>query len=209
MKKIKIYSNILRTVAVFTTANQRVILFFVCLSLVSFLSSCEQDALPKPYGDVRLQYPEAEYQEFVSQCPYTFQYSTLAFKKPKDLLCAYDLYYSKLKATIYLTYEEIPKEGIVGLIKDAEKAVYEPHTKRAEYIDPKLIVRDKDKVYGTLYELGGESAMNFQFHVTDSTQHFLRGSVYFRSHPKPDSLAPAVDYIRKDVEKLMETVRWK
>lgn len=185
------------------------ILFFACLSLVVFLSSCKQETYPKPYGEVRLQYPEAEYQKFISNCPYTFEYSKYAFKKPQDSLCAYDLYYPNMKATIYLSYEDIPKDGIVALVKDAEKAVYEPHTTRAEYIDQKLIVHDEDKVYGTLYELGGESAMNFQFHVTDSTQHFLRGSVYFKTHPKPDSLAPAVDYIRKDVERLMETVEWK
>lgn len=184
-------------------------IFFIWFSLVSFLTSCKQETLPKPYGEVRLQYPEAEYQKFISTCPYSFQYSTLALKKPKDSLCAYNLYYPKLKATIYLSYEDVPKDGITSLIRDAEKAVYEPHTKRAEYIEPKLIVRDNDKVYGTLYELGGESAMNFQFHVTDSTKHFLRGSVYFKSHPKPDSLTPAVDYIRKDVEKLMETVQWE
>lgn len=170
---------------------------------------CKEDALPKPYGELRLEYPQAEYQSFKTDCPYTFNYSTLATKKPKDSVCAYNLYYPNLKATIYLTYEGIPKNGINYLIRDAEKAVYEPHTKRAEYIDPKLIVRPEANVYGTLYELGGESAMNFQFHVTDSVKHFLRGAVYFRTHPAPDSLAPAVDYIRKDVQELMETVTWK
>lgn len=179
------------------------------LLLILTITSCQNDYMPKPYGEVRLAYPEADYHSFKTDCPFTFQYSNLAEKKPKDSLCAYDLYYPKLKATIYLTYENIDKNGLVNLIRDAEKAVYEPHTTKAEYIEPKLIVRSQQKVFGTLYELGGESAMNFQFHVTDSVKHFLRGSVYFRSHPKPDSLAPAVEYVRKDVEKLMETVRWK
>ena len=180
---------------------------FGFLFLLGF-TSCEEDTFPKPYGEVRLSYPEPEYHKFNTECPYTFQYSTLAEKKPKDSLCAYNLYYPRMKATIYLTYESMEEESLIALVRDAEKAVYEPHTSRAEYIEPMLIVRDNDRVYGTLYELGGESAMNFQFHVTDSVQHFLRGSVYFRSHPKPDSLAPAVQYIRRDVEKLMETVRW-
>lgn len=171
--------------------------------------SCEEETTPKPYGNVRLSYPEANYIDFKTDCPYTFEYSDLAYKKPKDSLCAYNLYYPDMKATIYLTYEKINGDNINGLIRDAEKAVYEPHTTKAEYIEPKLIVRPDQHVYGTLYALGGESAMNYQFHVTDSTQNFLRGSVYFRSHPKPDSLAPALDYIQKDVEHLMETVRWK
>lgn len=180
--------------------------------LFSFLFlfvACKDESIPKPYGNVRLEYAEANYIDFKTECPYIFEYSDRAQKKPKDSLCAYDLYYPKLKATIYLTYEEIGEEGIVSLIRDAEKAVYEPHTTKAEYIEPKLIVRPNEKVYGTLYALGGESAMNYQFHVTDSTKNFLRGAVYFRSHPKPDSLSPALDYIRKDVEHLMETIRWK
>ena len=173
------------------------------------LAACKDDTIPKPYGNVRLQFPDAEYQDFNTECPFTFEYSTHAIKKTKDSLCAYDIYYPNLKATIYLTFEKIEKDEIRNLIVDAEKAVYEPHTSKAEYIEPKLIVRPKDRVYGTLYELGGESAMNYQFHVTDSVQNFLRGAVYFRSHPKPDSLAPAVDYIRKDVEHLMETLVWR
>ena len=177
--------------------------------LFSALVSCKEDVQPKPYGDVRLEYAEAEYQKFNTDCPFTFQYSVNAEKKPKDSLCAYNIYYPGMKATIYLSYQSLDRAGLIPLIKDAEKAVYERHTSKAEYIEPQLIVRPRDRVFGTLYELGGESAMNYQFHVTDSTKHFLRGSVYFRSHPKPDSLAPAVAYIRKDVEKLMETVRWK
>ncbi|MDO5656221.1 MAG: gliding motility lipoprotein GldD [Flavobacteriaceae bacterium] len=171
--------------------------------------SCSEDAVPKPYGDVRLEYPAAEYAKFNTDCPFSFQYSSLAEKRPKDSICAYNLYYPNLKATIYLTYDNVEKKGLVNLIRDAEKAVYEMHTTKAEYIEPKLIIRSKERVFGTLYELSGESAMNFQFHITDSVQHFLRGSVYFRSHPKPDSLAPAIEYMRLDIEKLMESARWK
>ena len=181
-----------------------ILILFATFTLVA----CEDDVMPKPYGDVRLDYPEAEYQTFKTDCPFTFQYSTLAEKKPEDSLCAYNLYYPKMKATIYLSYQKIEKDGLINLIRDAEKAVYEPHTSKAEYIEPKLIVRPEARVFGTLYELSGQSAMNYQFHVTDSIKNFLRGSVYFRAHPKPDSLAPALEYIRKDVEKLMETVRW-
>lgn len=181
--------------------------FMWVLALLS-LWGCKEETQPKPYGQVRLEYPEAQYREFKSTCPYTFEYSTLAKKIPEDRNCSYNIYYPLLKATIYLSYDEVDK-NLKKLIIDSEKSVYEPHTTQAEYIDPKIIVREKSRVFGTLYELTGQSALNFQFHLTDSTQHFLRGAVYFDAHPRPDSLAPALDYIRKDVERLMETAMWK
>ena len=49
---------------------------------------------------------------------------------------------------------------------------------------------------------------NFSF-LTDSTKHFLVGSLYFYSRPNYDSLLPALDYIEKDVVHLMETLSWK
>lgn len=185
-------------------------LFFIPFSIFVFiLIGCSDDAIPKPYGNLRLEYPEPNYIEFLTDCPYTFEFSDLIHKKPKDSLCAYDLYYPDIKATIYLSYQKVDSGNLIALIRDAEKSVYEPHTTKAEYIEPRLIVRPNDNVFGTLYALGGESAMNYQFHVTDSTKNFLRGSVYFRSHPKPDSLSPALDYLLKDVEHLMESIVWK
>jgi hypothetical protein len=49
-----------------------------------------------------------------------------------------------------------------------------------------------------MYELKGESASNIQIFITDSTRHFVTANLYFNTRPKPDSLAPAVDYIKKD-----------
>ncbi len=50
-----------------------------------------------------------------------------------------------------------------------------------------------------VYELKGESASNIQIFITDSTRHFVTANLYFNTRPKPDSLAPAVDYIKKDL----------
>ncbi|NOZ45910.1 MAG: gliding motility lipoprotein GldD, partial [Chlorobi bacterium] len=66
-----------------------------------------------------------------------------------------------------------------------------------------------DNVYGILYDIKGNAASSINFFVTDSTQHFLRGALYFNSKPNKDSLAPVVDFIRKDIVHLMETFKWK
>jgi gliding motility-associated lipoprotein GldD len=64
-------------------------------------------------------------------------------------------------------------------------------------------------IYGILYELKGNVASPMQFFVTDSTHHFLRGSLYFRTEPNKDSLAPVINFAQKDIRHIIETLNWK
>ncbi|MCR5455573.1 MAG: hypothetical protein K6F33_11355, partial [Bacteroidales bacterium] len=64
-------------------------------------------------------------------------------------------------------------------------------------------------VYGLLYGIKGNVASPLQFYITDSTRHFLRGSLYFNCSPNKDSLAPSVEFVRQDIERLFETLIWK
>jgi gliding motility-associated lipoprotein GldD len=66
-----------------------------------------------------------------------------------------------------------------------------------------------NRVYGTLYDLKGNTATAVQFFVTDSTKHFLRGSLYFAAEPDADSLEPVIEFFRGDIEHLIETLQWK
>ncbi|MDR2937387.1 MAG: gliding motility lipoprotein GldD, partial [Prevotellaceae bacterium] len=63
--------------------------------------------------------------------------------------------------------------------------------------------------HGYIYEIGGNAASNAQFYVTDSTRHFLRGSLYFNTHPNVDSLQPVIEYITEDIYHLIETTKWQ
>ena len=45
--------------------------------------------------------------------------------------------------------------------------------------------------------------------ATDSANHFLRGSLYFLHVPNPDSIAPALEHVTKDVVHLIETLKWE
>jgi gliding motility-associated lipoprotein GldD len=58
-------------------------------------------------------------------------------------------------------------------------------------------------------ELDGEVPSQFQFTTTDSTQNFLRGALYFNVPVQNDSLQPAIEYMKKDVMHLINTLRWK
>ena len=59
------------------------------------------------------------------------------------------------------------------------------------------------------YEVLGDAASQAQFYVTDSTQHFVTGSLYFRAKPNYDSIYPAAIYLQKDIRKIMESLRWR
>ena len=72
-----------------------------------------------------------------------------------------------------------------------------------------IILRPDAKVYGTVIELGGNAASLLQFYMTDSTKNFLRGSLYFYAAPNKDSLQPVVDYIKKDIFHIVQTLQWK
>jgi gliding motility-associated lipoprotein GldD len=181
----------------------------LCSSAIFFVSCNKNDEIAKPIGQVRLEYPKQTYLQLNENVPYTFQYSSFAKpivgKKPYS----FNIVYPRMKATIYLTYFPVNSQNdLITQIKESERFVQD-QTVKASFISPQEFSFPKNRVFGTLYELGGESAINIQFHSTDSTKNFLSGSVYFKTQPKPDSLAPAINYIKEDVKKLLETLEWK
>lgn len=181
--------------------------FYWLIVMLIVLVSCNVAPVPKPEGYVRLEYPVPSYSVFISKsCHFEFEYSDQSFIE-RDSNCWYTIVYPKLKGKLYLTYYSTNAQQLPNLIKQSEKLVYE-HTIKASGIKPKLYINKDKNVYGTFYELMGESATNFQFYVTDSAQNYLQGSFYFRAQPKPDSLQPAVDYVKKDLFHLMDTLNW-
>lgn len=181
-------------------------LIFIFLSTI--LLSCGQDTVPKPAGELRLEYPAPNYVQFDGPCPFTFEYSdfsviTDAEKKP----CWYYINYPEMKGKVFFTYYPVNND-FKEHVKESEKMVYE-HTIRASSIDTKFFEYPERRVYGNFYELKGQSAANLQFFITDSTRHFVTGYLYFNSRPKPDSLGPAVDYVKKDLMHLIDTFEWR
>ncbi len=195
--------NVLRNTMNFKT------IIALCSSAIFFVSCNKNDEVAKPLGQVRLEYPKQTYVQFNENVPYTFQYSSFAKPVVGKKLNSFNIVYPKMKATIYLTYFPVNSENdLITQIKESERFVQD-QTVKASFISPQEFSFPTKHVFGTLYELGGESAINIQFHSTDSTRNFLSGSVYFKTQPKPDSLAPAVNYIKADVKKLLETLEWK
>ena len=156
--------------------------------ILTFLVSCSSDVQPKPKGELRLEYPEAKYVPFSSECSFSFEHSDFAKIHQAKQACWYNVVYPTMRANIFVTYFPIKNDFNLH-IKEVEKMVYE-HTIRASAIDTK-------------------SSSNIQIYITDSTRHFVTANLYFKSRPRPDSLQPAVEYIKKDLMHMIESFEWK
>ena len=78
----------------------------------------------------------------------------------------------------------------------------------ADVIEEFVYENPERRVYGMFYDVGGNAASQSQFYVTDSINHFITGSLYFYAKPNYDSILPAVEYIKKDMIQMMETLEW-
>lgn len=168
--------------------------------------SCKEDVLPKPSGYLRLDYQQADYKDLEIDTPFSFQYSEksqVVLKKNNWL----DIVYPNLKATLVLTYSPV-KNNLKQLFQDAEKLTFK-HMIKADDIQSMPYENKGKKVYGRMFEVYGDAATQIQFHATDSTRNFITGALYFYAKPNYDSLLPAVNYLRKDVVKIMESLEWK
>lgn len=179
-------------------------LFFTLLSIA--LLSCGDEKMPKPKGQLSLEYPPAKYQKFSNSCGFEFEKNELTTVKATSN-CGLEIHYPKMKATVYLTYKPV-QNNLEKLLVDAQKLTYE-HVIKANDIAEQPYINANDKVYGMFYQVGGNAATNAQFYVTDSTRNFVTASMYFYSKPNFDSILPAADYIKNDMKKMIETIRWK
>lgn len=173
---------------------------------------------PKPRTYPRINFPAKGQRPFTEHyCAFSFQYPAYAEVKQDTLFfdekplhpCWFDLTMPTLGARLYCTYYPINKsKKMEDLVGDAFDLVSK-HNVRADYIEEFPFSNPEKKVYGFVFDFKGASATPFQFYVTDSTQHFLRGSLYFNTQIRPDSLAPVIDFVKKDVMEMLNTFEWK
>ncbi|SEL42490.1 gliding motility lipoprotein GldD [Parapedobacter koreensis] len=172
-----------------------------------------EDYSPKPRGYFRITFPEKTYQRFSGDCPYTFDFPAYAAIEPDQTAdaqpCWVDVWFPQFNARIHLSYMPVHNREIFNeLVEDARTFAFN-HTVKATAIDQHRIDRPDDGVYGLKYDIKGNTASSVQFFVTDSTRHYLRGALYFNEKPRLDSIQPVLDFIRADIDTLIQSLRWK
>lgn len=180
------------------------------LGVLLILVGCEETLVPKPKGYPRIDLPQKSYTSYSSVCPIDTEipvYAKVELFPESETNCRFNLSYPRQKARIHFTYFQLDND-LHHYVDDAHKFVFK-HELKANAINKTPVVIDSTKVSGLIYDLKGQVASQLQFYLTDSTDHFLRGALYFRARPNPDSLAPVLDFIRKDVLHMINHTRWR
>ena len=189
-------------------------LFFLPLILPLFMIACQNNEYsPKPKGYFRIIYPEKKYQQFDGSAPFSFEYPVYAKMEAdqgrnvkKDW---FNMHFTQFNAYLHLTYYDVTNQAAYDeMVEDARKLAFK-HTIKASAIDQKLINYPDRKIYGIYYAIEGNTASSVQFFLTDSAKHYFRGALYFNERPQYDSIEPVVKFIKKDIDKMISTFKWK
>jgi gliding motility-associated lipoprotein GldD len=188
----------------------------LCVALLA--TACDEEvAIPKPRAYPRVIYPVKKYVPFANTgCPFTFEKPDYAVierdtsffggKPVND--CWFNLSVPGLNAKIYCSYYAIANRVAFDTLLQDAFAMTQKHNVKANYIEETPIHRITDRVHGMVFDVEGPAASSCQFYLTDSTHHFFRGALYFNTQARPDSLAPVIDFMKKDVQRLIGTLKW-
>jgi len=187
--------------------------FIAIVTIALVTTACQHHYSPKPIGYNRLELPDTIYRPLPDTLPYTFEYSTSAHLL--DDTSAFnerywiEIYYPTLKANVHLTYKDLHKND--KLFKELMNDAYTltaKHQIKAHAID-EVIVKTPSGKTAVIAELEGEVPSQFQFTVTDSSVNFMRGALYFNTQVQNDSLAPAIEFMKKEILHMINTLEWK
>jgi gliding motility-associated lipoprotein GldD len=188
------------------------ILFIFLIS--TFFYACENDQpIPKPPTYLRTELPDHTYRIVSNDCPYELKLADVYNYKPcvfeKSNFCMQQIDLGPLNGSLFLYYLNFPsKDSLPSIINYANDKVDE-HKIKADKIDFKQFINKEKRVFGTFFELKGNVATNFQFYLTDSTNHFVRGEVLLNCRPNYDSLRPSLEYLKLDLLELLNNFKWK
>ena len=184
---------------------------FICL--LGFSACNNNSYTPKPRGYFKIDFPKKSYQVYNNECPFSFEYPTyanMAADRSKGAEpCWSNLIFPQFNGRLHLTYYDITsKKEYENLVEDARTFAFK-HTVKANAIDQRIINYPGKKVYGIYYAIEGNTASSVQFFLTDSLKHYFRAALYFNERPRYDSIQPVVNFIKKDLDRMISTFKWK
>ena len=194
--------------------KNNIISLIVSIICAICLASCNDESayMPKPRGYFRIDLPEKSYstvdtiERYRFECP-TYAYTTHDRYSPDEKNWV-NIEMDEFNSSIHITHK--PVEDNLGEYLEDVHTMLTKHLQKANGIRDSLIVNEEHHVYGMLIEMDGKAvATPLQFYLTDSTNNFVRGALYFNFKPDNDSLQPVIDFIREDIDHMINTFEWK
>jgi gliding motility-associated lipoprotein GldD len=185
------------------------------LLALALLAGCSSapEFTPKPKGYNRIDLPQHAYQLLPSGHPYSFEYSKEAVIRRDSSYLAQphwlNIYYPKLHANVQITYMDVTRDRKLynKMMEDARKLTGK-HQIKATAIDEQIL-KTPSGIKASVFELQGDVPSQFQFYTTDSTKHFLRGALYFQTATANDSLAPVIEFVKADMVRMLNTLKYQ
>lgn len=180
--------------------------------LIIFAGACTRNYAPKQQGYNRIDLPPRDYVQLPDSFPYSMEYSKHATLLPDSSWISerfwFDLYYDSLGASITLTYK--PVKNNRALLEEYVNTAYKLTSKHQNkaYAMEEQVFKTKSGRTAAIARLSGEVPSPYQFFSTDSTEHFVRGALYFNTATKNDSLAPVINYVHADIMHMLNTLEW-
>jgi gliding motility-associated lipoprotein GldD len=189
-------------------------IYIALFSIALLCSSCEKSYLPKPRGFHYISLEKPSYIQLKGHYPYSFLVNDQAtvvpdtgkYSEPYWL----DIRYPRFNAEIEVTYKPLntkDENQLSKLIRDARTLVSKHQVKASGIEENRVMTQAGNTAF--IFEISGQVPSQLQFYTTDSTRHFLRGALYFKTSTKNDSLAPVIKYIAADIHQLIRSIEWK
>tara|TARA_Y100000991_G_scaffold56544_1_gene41362 strand:- start:6319 stop:6897 length:579 start_codon:yes stop_codon:yes gene_type:complete len=184
-------------------------IFSLLLITFTYFFSCNktETLLPKQNGFLRLDIDEPKYIKFTDKYGLVnFYFNSNATKINYDISGNILLNYTDLDLSVKLSKSKI--ENLRDLKKNILdfNLILETHSKKSNAIFLKEYENKNNDIFGKLYELTGDVAIPIQFYLTDSLSYFINGSLNLNSKSDYDSIFPSIEYVKKDIFVLVESL---
>ncbi len=188
---------------------------YLLLSLLTcLLLACggKSEPVPRPMAYHRIDFPTTtSYTHFDNEtCPFSFEYPAYGeISRDLEDSCWVDIYFPPYDCKWHLTYRNVNSTGKSRSVhfEEHRKLVYKHVQKARQIKDGPFQVRAG---YGTVYEVYGNVGAPTYIFMSDSTDSdILMATFYFQTALKNDSLAPVIEYMKGQLNQMLQTFEWE
>lgn len=210
--------------------NNIVIPFLFSIAIVT---ACNSPFTSKKPGYFKIDFPEKSYKTFdEAGYPYTFEYPAYATVSRDSTLYErlspywININFPTFNGKIFISYKNIggfstyqvkdasgkyrdstARNDFDKMVNDAFNLSYKNDVKASSIEDS--VMRTPNGLSGVYFSLSGNVATAHQFFLSDTTNHFLRGALYFNVTPNEDSLRPVNAFLQQDMKHIINTLKWR